>query len=134
MPEPLPTRNIHHVSLQSKDAEKTERFYREVLGFAPLKRPPFQFPGAWLFKDGLQIHLIGGQGRETEAKEISSRADHVAFHSDQLDAVEKLLGEHGIEYRVNIQSGTNLKQLFFHDPDGHTIEIATYPEPMPAEG
>ena len=131
MSAPLPTTSIHHVSFLVKDAEKTEAFYRNVLGFAPLVRPALKFPGAWLFKDGLQIHLIQHEDafKYDAAAEITSRADHIAFHSEDIDRVEALLKEHDVAYRVNIQAGSGLKQLFFHDPDGHTLEMANYPAP-----
>ena len=40
--------------------------------------------------------------------------------------LERFADEHGIPYRVNIQSQTGLRQLFFCDPDGHHVEVATY--------
>lgn len=132
MAETLPLTGINHISRQVRDVAKSQAFYQDVMGFQPLKRPSFRFPGAWLFRDGLQVHLIGDQEMDELDAEINSRANHVAFHSDDLDAVEQNLIEHGVVYRVNIQDGTGNKQIFFHDPDGHTIEVATYPEPQMA--
>ena len=126
MPSSLPLVAIHHLSFQVKDVEKTQAFYCQLMGFRPIKRPDLKFPGAWLFRDGLQIHLIGGQDLDRLPGDINSRADHVAFHSVDLETVEQQLIEHGIHYRVNIQTGSGVKQLFFHDPDGHTVEIGTY--------
>ncbi|MEK6233180.1 MAG: VOC family protein [Planctomycetales bacterium] len=131
MPDSVSTTAIHHVSFLTADTEKTAAFYCNVLGFHHIRRPDMQFPGAWLFRNGLQIHLIGGQGHQAKDGEISSRADHIAFHAEDTDAVEKLLQEHDVKYRVNIQTGSGVKQIFFHDPDGHTLEIAVYPTPVP---
>ena len=39
----------------------------------------------------------------------------------------RLLDEHRVPYRVNLQKDTNIKQIFFRDPDGHHIEVARYP-------
>ncbi|QGJ70113.1 Glyoxalase [Planctomycetales bacterium 10988] len=122
----LPLKRIHHISLQVKDVTITQAFYEDVFGFKSMPRPPFDFPGAWLENYGIHIHLIGGQAPDLSPEEISSRGDHIAFHTEDPDAIEEVLKEHDIPYRINIQSGTKLKQIFFHDPDGHTLEIASY--------
>ena len=49
---------VHHVSLNVDDAEKTGRFYTEVLGLEVLPRPDFPFKGLWLRAGGQEIHLI----------------------------------------------------------------------------
>jgi len=133
MSTPLPLRGLHHLSLQTSDVDQVAAFYTNVLGFAQIPRPNLQFPGAWLFGYGIQIHLIGGQGFLPTSRQISSREDHVAFHADDLEQIARLLQEHSVPYRVNIQTHSGLKQIFFHDPDGHTIEVATYPAPPAPE-
>ena len=127
MADPLPLGGLHHLSRQVSDVERSRAFYRDVLGFAEIQRPDLKFNGAWLENYGIQVHLIGDQDFDPEDKGISSRANHTAFHSGDLERTEQLLREHGVDVKVNIQSGTGNKQLFCHDPDGHTIEIATYP-------
>lgn len=129
MPTPLPLRGLHHVAVTTRDPDASLAFYRDVLGFAPLERPNFNFRGAWLFRDGLQIHVI--ENRTPEADErIDPRADHLAFAVDDFDAVERALREHGIDYHKQVNAG-GIPQIFFHDPDGHHIEIGIYP-PTPA--
>jgi catechol 2,3-dioxygenase-like lactoylglutathione lyase family enzyme len=102
-------------------------FYRDVLGFRELRRPTLGFPGAWLFNYGIQIHLIVNDAPENPRGLIETRDNHLAFYLDDTDMVERLLEEHGVPYRVNLQKETNIKQIFFHDPDGHHIEVARYP-------
>jgi catechol 2,3-dioxygenase-like lactoylglutathione lyase family enzyme len=74
----------------------------------------------------VQLHLIEGRSKEGVV-EISSRVDHVAFHTDDPDAVQARLEELGIQYLRNVQGPTGVIQIFFHDPDGNHIEVATYP-------
>ena len=51
--------DIHHVSLNVSDTERSLAFYRDVLGMAELPRPDFSFGGAWLDAgNGRQVHLI----------------------------------------------------------------------------
>lgn len=127
MSDPLPIARLHHLSYQVADLERSLAFYRDLLGFRPIARPQMRFSGAWLYRDGLQIHLIADQDFTGTAGPIDSTDDHIAFFAPSLQAVESALHNRQIPYRKNVQSGSGLQQLFFHDPDGRTIECAEYP-------
>jgi catechol 2,3-dioxygenase-like lactoylglutathione lyase family enzyme len=131
MPQPLPIRSVNHVARTTSRLEESRRFYRDVLGFREVKRPNFDFPGAWLHNYGLMIHLIAGNGSEKPAGEIDTRADHLALHVDDLPAAARRLEELGIRYRANQLPDGGLQQIFFHDPDGHHVELGTYPPTPP---
>lgn len=126
----LPLMGVHHISREVRDLEATRAFYREVLGFREIVRPALSFPGAWLFGYGVQIHLIVGDPPPRDPT-ISSRVDHIAFHSTDLSAIEERLRTHGVPYKRTSQTATGLAQLFFQDPDGNHLEAASYP-PTPA--
>jgi glyoxylase I family protein len=123
---PLGLRGLHHVSLVVKRLEPSRAFYCDVLGFREIPRPAFSFGGAWLYNFGLQVHLIVDEQRAEPEGGIQTRDDHLAFETLDLEAAERHLQGHNIVYRVNFQAGTNVKQLFFRDPDGHHIEVAHY--------
>lgn len=127
MTAPLPLRSLHHVARRTKHLEPSIAFYRDVLGFRQIPRPALSFPGAWLFDGSLQIHLLYDDSLGEPGGPIQTRDDHLAFYSDDVPAIERLLGEHGIAYRVNIQDDSGIRQIFFRDPDGHHVEVATYP-------
>lgn len=127
MPAPLPIRSVNHLARCTQKLEENRAFYRDVLGFREIPRPNFNFPGAWLYNYGLQIHLIVDPAAGHQHDEISTRAEHLALHVDDIEAVERLLGEHGIPYKKNHVADRNVTQLFFHDPDGRHIEIGCYP-------
>jgi glyoxylase I family protein len=136
----LPIRSLHHVARVTRRLQESRLFYRDVLGFHEIPRPELGFPGAWLFNYGLQIHLIVNQAASNsaavapgevqtaavEAATIETRDNHLAFLVDDIEAAESRLASHGIAYRVNLQTATGLKQIFFRDPDGHHVEVATY--------
>lgn len=128
---PLPIRSLHHVARVTRHLDESRAFYRDVLGFEEIARPQLGFPGAWLFNYGLQIHLIvnqpSGEGH-VAAPTIETRDNHLAFLVEDVELVETRLKSHGVAYRVNHQSTTGLKQIFFHDPDGHHVEVACYPK------
>lgn len=43
----LPVRGLNHVSRVCQDVEASEAFYCTLLGFCPIRRPRFDFAGAW---------------------------------------------------------------------------------------
>ena len=128
MPEPLPVEFIHHVSRLVRDLDRSREFYRDVLGFQPIQRPAFTFPGAWLFNYGLQIHLIQTpEPLDPPITEVGTRADHIAFRVTDIDAVERQLNERDIAFRSSTVPQTGVRQIFFLDPDGNVIECGMYP-------
>ena len=127
MPQPLAIESVNHVARLTRHLEESRAFYRDVLGFRELARPNFKFPGAWLYNYGLQIHLIVDDAAPLEKGEISTRADHLALHVSDIAAAERALIEHGIPYKSNYVADRDVTQLFFHDPDGHHIELGCYP-------
>lgn len=134
MPEALPVEFIHHVSRLTRDLEKSQAFYCDVLGFKPIPRPDFSFSGAWLFNYGLQIHLIQTtESQESPQKDVAARADHIAFRVSNIDQVERLLNERGIEFHTSTVPQTGVKQIFFLDPDGNHIECGMYPPTVTGE-
>lgn len=55
---------LAHFSIRTTDMEATRRFYVDVMGFREGFRPPFQFPGIWLYQGGDEsdygvVHIIG---------------------------------------------------------------------------
>lgn len=129
---PLPIRSLHHVARVTRRLEASRAFYRDVLGFREMPRPQLKFPGAWLFNYGLQIHLIVNESEGLPAAAsptggIETRDNHLAFLVDDIAAAEARLQSHGVAYRVNLQTATGLKQIFFRDPDGYHVEVAMYP-------
>ena len=129
MPESIPITQLHHIARTTRDAEKSLIFYRDVLGFRPIQRPNFSFKGAWLSGYGLQIHIIQGfEGPESDS--INPTANHIALAVDDFEPVEKSLKEFDIPYHKQVNAG-GIPQIFFHDPDGHHVEIGIYPADPP---
>lgn len=128
---PLPLRSINHIGRLTKHLDASKAFYRDVLGFEEIVRPNFNFSGAWLYKYGLQLHLIVDEAIGDAQGEIRSRDNHLAFEADDLQEIERILKEKNIPHRVQFQADTNRKQIFFRDPDGHHIEVGTYAAAVP---
>jgi len=124
----LPLASLNHISIVCRSVEESLRFYTDVLGFVPIRRPgSFDFDGAWLFNYGIGIHLLQSEhpGSLPEKREINPKDNHISFQCESMAAVERRLKELGIPYvqRCVEEGGINVDQIFFHDPDGFMIEI-----------
>lgn len=121
---------LAHVSVRSRNLAASLRFYTEVLGLATGPRPPFGFPGAWLYgreEDSSQgvIHLIGPGSEEYlgDRSSGSGALDHVAFTATGWPALRGRLEALNIKFNVRTVPQLGLRQVFLSDPDGIVIEL-----------
>jgi catechol 2,3-dioxygenase-like lactoylglutathione lyase family enzyme len=99
-------------------------FYVEVVGLREGWRPPFDFPGFWLYAgDTAVLHLIGSTGNSPADSRPSGSYDHAAFSCTGLAEVEQRLQSRGIPYRRSAVPGTRQVQLFVTDPGGYGVEF-----------
>ncbi|EFJ46091.1 hypothetical protein VOLCADRAFT_62902, partial [Volvox carteri f. nagariensis] len=123
--EPLQLLALNHVSRVCSDLPASYRFYTEILGFNPVKRPAsFEFEGAWLHNYGIGLHLIKGCP-PPRPKTINPKSCHISFQAASLKEVEACLTCRSIAFVKNVfvEDGVQVGQLFFHDPDDNMIEI-----------
>ena len=128
MTDTLAIEGFHHVSRTTCDVEASVSFYRDLLGFRELNRPPFSFRGAWLYGYGIQIHIIENPAYRDSKAEIDSRGDHIAFRVQDAEAVKERLDAAGIPFVYKVNAG-GIPQVFIHDPDGHQVELAVVGDP-----
>ncbi|RLM97875.1 uncharacterized protein C2845_PM06G05670 [Panicum miliaceum] len=141
----LPLASLNHISIVCRSVEESLRFYTDVLGFVPIRRPgSFDFDGAWYaqrfsnsvvctYQSTVLLHTDTAAlprtsedpGSLPEKREINPKDNHISFQCESMAAVERRLKELGIPYvqRCVEEGGINVDQIFFHDPDGFMIEI-----------
>ena len=47
-------KGLDHVNINTSNMKDTMSFYTDLLDFTDGFRPPFDFPGAWLYAGGMQ--------------------------------------------------------------------------------
>jgi catechol 2,3-dioxygenase-like lactoylglutathione lyase family enzyme len=126
---------LHHVNLCTGNVPGMDEFYRGVLDLQP--EPTLNqsrdtaggYAGKVAFvSDGTtQMHLaerdLGVGFRMGQAINPLERG-HIAFRTDDLEAVKRRLREKGIpfsDYGAWAMNGWD--QIFFHDPEGNVIEV-----------
>ncbi len=117
---------LDHVNIRTANLAKMVAFYEEVLGFVSGDRPPFGFPGAWLYcGEAAVVHLIGVP--EQPAPEGELRLEHFAFSASGLADFLAVLRERGEDYRISVVPGFQIIQVNIHDPDGNHIHVDFQP-------
>lgn len=119
----MPLVSLNHVTIRTADLDGARRFYEDVLGLEAGERPPFSFPGLWLYAgDGTPVvHLVGtgapGSGTGTGA------LDHVAFTARDLGATRRRLAGKGVSFTERTVPLLGMIQVFVNDPHGIRIEL-----------
>lgn len=136
----MPINKLAHFSVRTTDIDASRRFYIEILGFTEGFRPPFEFPGLWLYRGGDEadygvVHIIGIDRNDPEGLRAylgdkpvdslhgSAAVDHLAFLATDLAEMHRRLNRAGLDFRERTVPSLGLHQVFVEDPSGVTIEL-----------
>ena len=117
----MPVTAMNHFTILTDDVPATVDFYRELLGLVDGPRPPFDFPGAWLYAGERPIlHVVGGRNADELRPGV---IDHMAFSAEDLSETLALLASRNIAHTCRRLPGGGTWQVFFHDPNGARVEL-----------
>ena len=133
---------LAHYSVRTPDLAASERFYTQVLGLRSGFRPPFDFPGIWLYHGDDErelgvVHIIGVDpddpggladylGERGGALVGGGAVDHIAFLAVGWPDLRQRLATLATPFRERTVPSLGLHQVFLEDPSGVTIEL-NYP-------
>lgn len=117
---------LDHYTIRTANLEATRRFYIEIVGLHAGPRPPFDFPGTWLYSGDVPVvHLV----RSDASSDAGSGAiDHVAFRATGLSEMRESFHARGIQFTERTVPMLNVRQVFVRDPNGIEIELNFTPE------
>jgi catechol 2,3-dioxygenase-like lactoylglutathione lyase family enzyme len=121
--EPLAPRwRFDHINLHAAADTAMQRLFVDVMGLLPGHRPPFPFPGQWLYgeaQDAL-LHVVDAPATQGQAV----RLGHIAFRTG-TSAPEVLarLDAAGLDYEVAVVPEQGDVQVFVPLPGGLIIEL-----------
>jgi catechol 2,3-dioxygenase-like lactoylglutathione lyase family enzyme len=119
----MPAAAMNHFTILTDNLEGTLAFYADFLDLHPGARPPFKFPGAWLYaRDGKDpiLHVIAGKQKQDLVKGV---IDHMAFTGRDLAGTLSTLKARGIEHELRRLPAAGTWQLFFYDPNDAKVEL-----------
>jgi catechol 2,3-dioxygenase-like lactoylglutathione lyase family enzyme len=115
---------LDHYNVSTRNLRDTVRFYEEVLGLVNGPRPPFDFPGAWLYSEGHPVlHLNDISPTDKPQRPDSGVIDHIAFGSRGFEAIKQHLTRKGVPFRANEVPNSTRRQIFLTDPNNVLIEL-----------
>ncbi len=127
-------RGFHHLAIQVRDLAATERFYREVLGLAVIKRWPARHGegerSVWLdVGDGAFLALERVAAGATAAED-AARAERPGLHLVAL-RIERAAREAWVQRLaaagVAVEARTAFT-LYVHDPEGNRVGLSHWPD------
>jgi catechol 2,3-dioxygenase-like lactoylglutathione lyase family enzyme len=139
----MPDVSLHHVSVVTKDLDRSVAFYQTLFQLERLQRPPFATAGAWLGCGDLQIHMVLHPAGTYRAQPTLDNADgHFSFRTDDFEAVLARLNAHGFSEHAKdgdpkrillLRDGkAGFPQLYVLDPDWNIVEVNGSPVTWPA--
>ena len=122
---------LDHVALTVRDVEMSAKWYRQTLGLEAVH------PGAWggvptmvgTGSTAIALFPVGTPEPEPKPGAGVLAVRHFAFRATRqdFDRARESLPRMGVE--IEFQDHEIAHSIYFHDPDGHTVEITTYEMP-----
>lgn len=119
---------LDHVALTVADVDRSITWYQEVLGLRHVHEAEWGREPAFLTNGSTGVALFPAAGPEPPP---GGHPDglamwHVAFSADMrnFETAKTDLKSRGIDFRFSDHGIA--QSIYFHDPDGHLVEITTY--------
>ena len=130
----IKVRNVGHVVLKVRDAERAARFYRDVLGLKEVARGNFGRPMVF-FSAGENHHDVAllevgpdaplPQGGDVGLYHVALR---IGTTLDELRAAKAHLEAHGFT-KLRVVDHRVSQSIYLNDPDGNGIELYVDADP-----
>lgn len=112
--------HFDHLNLHARAEPALQRLFGDVMGLRSGYRPPFPFPGEWLYREGeAWLHRV-----DAAPGSHGVRLGHLAFRTDEPAAslIERVRAA-GLDHEVALVPEENCVQIFVRLPGGLVIEL-----------
>ncbi|OLF53648.1 hypothetical protein [Pseudomonas chlororaphis] len=113
------TWHFDHLAFNTAQGDALQQAFQDLLGLQPGRRPPFPFPGRWLYRDGQAlVHVIEQPGF------AEPQLSHIAFRTGE-DAAQVLqrVQASGLAHQVAQVPEDGTWQIFVRMPGGLVLEL-----------
>jgi catechol 2,3-dioxygenase-like lactoylglutathione lyase family enzyme len=119
---------IDHIAIAVRDVERSAAWYEDVLGLERRHRDARGDYPAMVGAGTTCVALFpveGTQPKPTPGRDVLAMR-HFAFRVDRanFESAKEELGRRGIHFQAEHHGIA--ESIYFHDPDGHEIELTTY--------
>lgn len=128
----FPLHTLDHIALAVRDVAASAAWYADVLGLKRVHADVWgDVPTMMAAGNDTMLALFpvkvapGSDPKPPPGKDVIAMR-HFAFRTDRagFEQARTHLRERGIEFRC--EDHTIAHSIYFHDPDGHKVEITTY--------
>lgn len=125
----LKIERLQHAMLCVTNAERSAKFYREVLLMEQMERrlTTAVRNGAWFKMGNTRFHLAEyaeGHPRITHAVDPKEVWDnHIAFEVEDIEIWRQHFEKLGVPYVLGKLGGDFMQQIYVRDPDNNLIEL-----------
>lgn len=117
-----------HTMIRVKDADKSLKFYKEIMGLKQIKQMELKNATLYFLSDEKEccaIELTHNHEQPEEGYKHGSYFGHLAFETDDIDKFTHKLKTTGTDYTRPpfLIKEEGPKIAFLEDPDGYQIEI-----------
>jgi catechol-2,3-dioxygenase len=120
--------SIDHVALTVRDVERSVRWYEEVLGLERRFEEHWGARPAMMAAGETKLAIFEASSDEPSGPPRGNAITvlHIAFLVDRtnFEAAQEELSRRGIDWSFADHNISH--SIYFHDPDGHELEITTY--------
>ncbi|MGV3491236.1 MAG: VOC family protein [Devosia sp.] len=112
---------LDHINILVVDGPRMVKFLEAVLEAEEGFRPPFDFPGHWVYvggKPAIHLAVVERAGDFPEGM-----VHHVAFGVYAFEAAKARIEAAGYPYTIAGIPGTGIGQFFVHGPEGLRVEV-----------
>ncbi|WP_295537666.1 VOC family protein [uncultured Pseudacidovorax sp.] len=122
---------LDHFTLRTTRLDASRQFFEQVAGLRVGPRPPFPFPGVWLYLNDRPVVHLAAPAQDAALDDYlgmrhqgaGGAVDHIAFRGSDLPAFETRLRALALPYRGRTVPVLAEHQVFVADPNAVTIEF-----------
>lgn len=120
--------NMHHIAIIGSNYEKSRHFYVDLLGFEVIRENYREEKNDYKIdlrfgESEIELFIVEGCPKRPSYPEAYGLR-HLAFYVESVEETVKELNSLGIETEpIRVDTFTDKKMTFFHDPDGLPLEI-----------
>jgi catechol 2,3-dioxygenase-like lactoylglutathione lyase family enzyme len=120
--------SVSHLGVYATDMDKTQTFYAHDLGAFKASDPENPQGVRYYFSPTQFVEVLPLPAGYTSI----NRLDHVAFNTDNAEAMRKYLGANGVQVPSAVQKGSDGSEwIEVKDPEGNNVQFVQAPRNPP---